>query len=254
MITKEFLQLEYVDKKRTAKDIGKEISLSDTQVRYWVHKYGLPIHARGGTTKTENLKDKTFGCYTVLEQVKGNDISAVWKCQCRCGNICNLSKTRLKYDENRTCCKCPYHYNWRGHGEISGWYFATTKKGAKARKLEHSISIEYIWNLFLLQNRRCALSGRKLVFAKNQNEEQTASLDLIDSSIGYIEGNVQWLHKDVNMCKQSLSQEDFIAMCIEVASHKKNNMPTSTAKKQPVLETELKEVNDRYKLVLDSLI
>lgn len=50
-----------------------------------------------------------------------------------------------------------------------------------------------------------------------QREEGTASLDRIDSSRGYVEGNVQWVHKDVNFMKQALSQERFVELCTLVA-------------------------------------
>jgi hypothetical protein len=48
--------------------------------------------------------------------------------------------------------------------------------------------------------------------------KNTASLDRIDSSRGYIEGNVQWVHKMANMCKQHYSQKRFIDMCIAVSN------------------------------------
>ena len=41
----------------------------------------------------------------------------------------------------------------------------------------------------------------------------TASLDRIDSSKGYIEGNVQWVHKRVNLMKGNMSTENFIEWC-----------------------------------------
>jgi len=44
-------------------------------------------------------------------------------------------------------------------------------------------------------------------------KQQTASLDRIDSSKGYIEGNVQWVHRKINMMKQSYTQEEFIELC-----------------------------------------
>jgi hypothetical protein len=47
--------------------------------------------------------------------------------------------------------------------------------------------------------------------------ETTASLDRIDSSKGYIEGNLQWVHKDVNIMKMDLSQVEFIDYCVKVA-------------------------------------
>lgn len=40
-----------------------------------------------------------------------------------------------------------------------------------------------------------------------------ASLDRIDSSQGYIKGNVQWVHKDINKMKFDLSQDRFLELC-----------------------------------------
>ena len=41
----------------------------------------------------------------------------------------------------------------------------------------------------------------------------------MNSIKGYIEGNIQWVHKDINMTKQSLSSEEFIQLCKDVAKH-----------------------------------
>ena len=76
------------------------------------------------------------------------------------------------------------------------------------------ITIEYAWDLYLNQNKECALSGLpiKFSFTRNKNDE-TASLDRIDSKLGYVEGNVQWVHKHVNMMKNVYSQKYFISIC-----------------------------------------
>jgi len=42
---------------------------------------------------------------------------------------------------------------------------------------------------------------------------QTASLDRINSDMGYVEGNVQWVHRDINFMKGCLSQHNFIHLC-----------------------------------------
>jgi hypothetical protein len=47
----------------------------------------------------------------------------------------------------------------------------------------------------------------------------TASADRIDSSRGYVEGNVQWVHKWINLMKLDHSQHDFISYCAAVAIH-----------------------------------
>ena len=40
-ITKEYLQREYIDKKRAISDIAKEVGLSGTAIRNWIKKFNL---------------------------------------------------------------------------------------------------------------------------------------------------------------------------------------------------------------------
>lgn len=56
------------------------------------------------------------------------------------------------------------------------------------------------------------MSGLLIHFG-NKTEKQTASLDRIDSTKGYIESNVQWLHKDINNIKQDYSVNELLAYC-----------------------------------------
>lgn len=80
--------------------------------------------------------------------------------------------------------------------------------------------------MFLKQNRRCAISGLELTFDYLGNRADwkhsetckiTASLDRIDSSKGYVEGNVQWVHKRINIMKNDVPQSEFIEWCRTVA-------------------------------------
>jgi len=68
--------------------------------------------------------------------------------------------------------------------------------------------------LFIKQNKLCSLSGLLLESTYNN---MTMSLDRIDNNKGYIEENVQWVHKDINMMKRIYSQDYFIYMCKLVA-------------------------------------
>ena len=77
--------------------------------------------------------------------------------------------------------------------------------------------------MFLKQNKKCALSGVLLSFntiAKNQTSKKTASLDRIDSSKGYIEGNVQWVHKKINDLKSNFDEDTLIKMCNLISKNK----------------------------------
>lgn len=94
--------------------------------------------------------------------------------------------------------------------------------------MEFNISKEYAWNILLQQNFRCTLSGIKLKLTdsaaelKADKESITASIDRIDSSKGYVEGNIQWIHKKLNIMKLDMSQSEFINQCKAVASNHQN--------------------------------
>lgn len=109
---------------------------------------------------------------------------------------------------------------YTGYEEISGCFWASLKNNAKIRNLEFNLTIKYIWILFLKQNRKCILSNIELEFGSNGKEETTASLDRIDSSKGYVENNVQWVHKDINFMKQDFNEEYFIDLCYKICEHK----------------------------------
>lgn len=116
------------------------------------------------------------------------------------------------------------HHTFTGYEEISGSYWRKAKDGAKTRGLPFRVSMEYAWKKFIRQKRKCALSGIKLKFNSRFGVwDGNASLDRIDSSKGYIEGNIQWVHRDINRMKTNLKQSDFIHHCKRVATHRTRN-------------------------------
>lgn len=165
-----------------------------------------------------DLTNKRFGKLEVIEFVECKQYKNFWKCKCDCGNTVITDSYHILYRNKG--CGCTL---WQGYGEISRVFYTSKKGDAKERGIEFNVDIEYLWNLFINQNRRCALSGVELYFKnygyKKYNEEQTASIDRIDSQIGYIEGNVQWVHKQINFMKQVLSQQEFVKWCNLVANH-----------------------------------
>ncbi len=93
------------------------------------------------------------------------------------------------------------------------------KAGARRRGLAVEVDLAYLSALLEGQSFTCALSGVSIWAAKTEKQyrHQTASLDRIDSSLGYVRGNLQWVHKDVNQMKMDLNQEYFIRMCKMIA-------------------------------------
>ncbi len=202
------------------------------------NKYQNQYNLKIGKTQTthnlpkNNLLGQKFGLLTVIEysgkkQLK-NRKRHVWLCNCNCGNQKIILDHSLKCGKTRSCgCLSKSSGKnsalYTGFEDISGKVWSKIKSGAKSRNLEFSISVKYAWNLFLEQNRQCSLTGRDLVFAETSEKQDsghtTASLDRIDSALGYTENNIQWVHKDINQMKWTLSQEDFILLCKEVSNY-----------------------------------
>lgn len=128
--------------------------------------------------------------------------------------------------KNRPNVTCEKNGAFAGVGDIRGVHFVNISTQAKKRGKIFSVSRQYLWDLFVRQNNKCALSGVPIKFGRVYfKHETTASLDRIDSSKGYIEGNVQWVHKDVNRMKNDFKQSYFLEMCKHItqlleASHK----------------------------------
>lgn len=177
-------------------------------------------------SRVKNLIGKKSGALTVVERAPDKKSWTMWKCICDCGNEHITYSTHL-IRWNVTSCGCQSrkagkdHASWTGFGEISGnkWNSIrrVTHKRKSRLKVSFDIDIEYAWKLFLDQNRKCALSGVDIYFAKTQNGDCTASLDRKDSKLGYTKENVQWVHKDVNRMKNIFEQQYFVSVCRKVA-------------------------------------
>lgn len=162
------------------------------------------------------MLNKEFGTWRTIEQVD----QSRYLCECnKCGRRAIRTKENLKI--TRGCRKCvvkgiknPF---WKGCGKVTGIAYGEIKKRARTQKRELTVSIEYLSDLFEKQDCKCAITGLELSF---DNSNLTASLDRIDSSKGYIDGNVWWVHKYVNLMKLDLSMEEFLKWCELVA---KNN-------------------------------
>lgn len=171
-----------------------------------------------------SIGDK-FGDWMVIDanvkQIKPQAGASVLV-KCSCGNESYIACSRLLKGQSIGCphlIKGKNNYLWKGIGNISGRYLGQIKRSAKKRNKEYAISDEYLWNLYLKQNKKCALSGIDIRFGIDG--DATASLDRIDSIKGYIEGNVMWVHKHINIMKNTFSIEYFLKLCKEINEYNK---------------------------------
>ena len=106
-------------------------------------------------------------------------------------------------------------------GKLSKSFWTRIYNDAKKRDLVIDISIKDAWYQFEKQNELCALTGEKLNFGKSKSDSnRTASLDRINSKIGYIKNNIQWVHKDINKMKQNFPEDYFLELIKKVYNFK----------------------------------
>jgi len=167
-------------------------------------------------------RGQRFGKLTVLSNRIGSGTQV--SCRCDCGNVLKKRAARLLCENNDGCQKCliqNLNHLWKGFGKVPKIVFTRIKHHAIRTHKDFDITLEYISNLFDSQKRKCALSGMDLEFGCSDKIEQTASLDRIDSSRGYVKGNVQWVHKNVNWMKQDFSDDEFLKMCKRIVEYRK---------------------------------
>lgn len=221
-ILREKLMGLYFDQDKSVKEISKILGWN-------IHTTNTRFKRLGICGKRKKVYFKPdfgdlFNEFKFLEEIKDENISGIrWKVECSCGNIKIIRAYNIINSIQKDCGHIipdkARRSTWKGYGEISGQNFARYKRDASIRNLDFNITIEYIWDLYLKQNRKCALSGENISFTRRKCPLQTSSLDRIDSTKGYTLGNVQWVSKQINRCKQNYTDKEFIKMCRKVSKY-----------------------------------
>lgn len=137
---------------------------------------------------------KTEQVYTRKDHAKQSAI-ADWQCK-------TCAQSLKKFSNNKSVGAMTCFYN-------------RFKKSAFNRQINWEVTLEDVSRLF---NGFCSLTGWEISL---MGPRPTASIDRIDSNKGYKEGNVRWVHKMVNMCKNKYSEIDFTNMCLAIAANTK---------------------------------
>lgn len=177
--------------------------------------------------------------WTVIGDAEIINKSIKYKCKCDCGFEQYMTATAL-HNKNRwfRCKHCAILLTSqkraieRGKvGDMTLGKLNSIKSKAERRHIEFNLTMEYLWNLYLKQNQKCAITGDFLESIKK------ASLDRIDSSKGYVNGNVQWVTKQANISKHVMTMDELKEFCRKVLNH--DNQQPST----PLTKCEGSETN-----------
>lgn len=137
-----------------------------------------------------------------------------------CSRICsgksnkNLSLSNEKYDISQ--------HSGNRRDEFSP--FRYTMRCIKRRSKEINIDLEYLKLIWEQQNGICPYTNLKLTLPEDNNINDLniiyrASLDRIDSSKGYIKGNVQFVSTPINLMKQQMSDLETKKFLKQISSY-----------------------------------
>jgi len=174
--------------------------------------------------KKIDIQGKQFEKWTVVvEDIENKSKNTYWRCVCECGAEASVDGSHLRKGKSVSCRKCS---GSKHKGKLNSRVWCRARYGAKKRGYKFAISKLHLYDLFYKkQEEKCALTGVSLHIANtvegDKRGESTASLDRIDSSFGYVKGNVQWVHKEINKMKMDLKEDRFIELCGLVAKYKR---------------------------------
>ena len=147
-------------------------------------------------------------------------------CECLlCGNKADIPRNKWGKQKSCGCIMRITGENnrfFRGYKEIHKGKWETYVRNAKKRNIDFDVSIEYAYDIFQKQNKKCAITKEPIYFWESATIKRcTASLDRIDNNKGYIEGNIHWVHKKINQIKMDMDLQEFIQWCEKVVETNK---------------------------------
>ena len=169
---------------------------------------------------------KKFGRWEVIsERTQRINNLTNWVCRCECGveqfvplnNLMNGSSTQC-----RTCGNEDAGVKRRtGYKDISGDYWSQIINNSNKKGIHFDVRIEDAWELYIGQNKCCAISGIPINFSgyPHDSKETNAVLSLIDTEVEFTLDNIQWLDKSIAKMKGKMNNDNFIELIYLITSN-----------------------------------
>jgi hypothetical protein len=142
---------------------------------------------------------------------------------------CHDAYTKIYYEKNKSKVvqyRVDYNRNntRKQYRNLDSRFNLLVKSASYRKKFEVSITPEYLKEVWEKQQGQCVYT--KLPLLATANQFNTVSLDRIDSSKGYVEGNVQLICSAVNKMKQDYTEDLFVLLsCLVTQNNKLSDTP-----------------------------
>ena len=132
-------------------------------------------------------------------------------------NVKNFGDRKNNYDISK-------HSGWK-KDEFTKFRYHF--RNIKSRNKEIDITIEDLKDVWEKQNGKCSYLGIELTlnsYGKIKKDPITsASIDRIDSSKGYVNGNIQWISRSVNLMKNDMSENELLKIFDLIVENRKGS-------------------------------
>ncbi len=100
-------------------------------------------------------------------------------------------------------------------------YFSGTmhriRRRSEYKNLEHDVDKDYLVELYNQQKGRCAITNVPLKLERGEGDVwENCSVDRIDNSIGYMQGNIRLVCRAVNMMRSNMGDELLYYWCRKI--------------------------------------
>ena len=164
-----------------------------------------------------------------------------YNCGCEFEKPISEIKRNEKFGRHNFCSRtCVGHFNTEkllnnhsnyvisGHSnnrkdEFTG--FRDILRRIKQRNYDFDVDLPYLKELWEIKN-ECVYTGVKLTLPNHSgtnNKLNTASLDRIDSNLGYVKNNVQYISIAANLAKNNMSHDEMVEFCKIIYENKKTS-------------------------------
>lgn len=141
--------------------------------------------------------------------------------------FCNLSCNALTRNKEHPPPGNPQYLiadNRRDNYTQFRWFVRRGEYRNKKKGYGCDLTVEYLKDLWEKQKGICPFTGWNLILPKDSESFESknianASVDRIDNSKGYMEGNVRFISVMANLARQAYTDEQLIKFCKDVASY-----------------------------------
>ena len=205
----------------TCTSCGGRFEISKAALRRKKKVYGIFCSRKCYETYVTSNDFRTY--ITLICSVCGREFS----------RLASIERSNRKSFKNVCCSRaCSSKIQHSSEASLKKRLYYQLSQAIRARDKEvgEDVDEDYLLEVWNEQQGRCPYSGQELILKPHRNRgiriPNQASVDRIDSSLGYIRGNIEFVSLIANMAKNVWSKNDVIEFCKEVTENvgRKNSL------------------------------